>query len=70
MDPVTGKPKANCKAAAECTVGRDRPPKPTTRPLDPATGGLCVCVRVDVGVDMCVCVGAGMGVDVGVELCP
>jgi hypothetical protein len=34
-DETTGQPLANCKAAADCIVGQDRPPKPTTGPMDP-----------------------------------
>ena len=39
MDETTGRPKAICKPKVECTVDQDRPPMPTTRPLDPSAGG-------------------------------
>jgi len=39
MDETTGKPLANCKLEAECKTGRDRPPKDTTKMLNPAAAG-------------------------------
>jgi len=39
MDETTGRPSANCLVEAECTTGRDRPPKDTTKMLNPAAAG-------------------------------
>ena len=39
LNETTGRCVANCVEEAQCTVGRGRPPKATTRPLDPSVGG-------------------------------
>ena len=39
FNETTGKPLPDCKEKAQCTLGTDRPPKPTTKPLDPSTAG-------------------------------
>jgi len=47
MDEETGRPKAMCKTKDECKVGQSRPPKPTTRPLDPSAGGSIEALSTD-----------------------
>mmetsp|Transcript_95019 Transcript_95019/g.153267 ORF Transcript_95019/g.153267 Transcript_95019/m.153267 type:complete len:501 (+) Transcript_95019:142-1644(+) len=47
MSITTGKPIANCVEEAKCTTGRDRPPKDTTKPLDPRTAGRLEALSAD-----------------------
>jgi hypothetical protein len=47
VDASTGMPKPNCKAETACTVGQDRSPVPTTRPLDSAAGGSMEALSAD-----------------------
>jgi len=47
MSTTTGRPIANCVEEAKCTTGRDRPPKDTTKPLDPRAAGSLEALSAD-----------------------